>query len=211
MHLEYIIKVELIYRLISSMYLFLRRRYTKDLVSKKYKKDIGDFTYGNVKIISFGEGAKLKIGKFCSIAPGLKIFLGGEHRTDWITTYPFPAMEFRSIWPEAQKIKGYPKTKGNVIIGNDVWIGRDVTILSGVTIGDGAVIGANSLVAKDIEPYSIVGGNPAKLIKKRFDNKTINKLLKISWWDWPIKKIKQNIHMLCNNDIKKFIKIHLNE
>lgn len=180
-----------------------RRFFTRNWVRTKYRNNIGDFTYGRIKIIEFGEGeAELRIGRFCSIARGLKIFLGGEHRTDWITTYPFPA---RSEWPEARKIPGHPKTKGDVTIGNDVWIGEDVTILSGVTIGDGAVIGNKSLVVSSVEPYAIVGGNPAKLIRKRFDDKTIDELLKIRWWNWSIERIRANIDILCSSRFEELV------
>ena len=101
--------------------------------------------------------------------------------------------------------KGHPKSNGDVIIGNDVWIGNNVTILSGITIGDGAVIGCNSHVVKDIEPYSIYGGNPAKLIKLRFTQEQINKLLKIKWWNWDDDKINSAISLLCNSNINLFL------
>jgi len=178
--------------------------YTKYLVPAKYKNDIGDFTYGKIKLLDWGEGAKLKIGKFCSIADGTTILLGGEHKTDWVTTYPFPVLS--KYWPKAKNIKGYPITKGDIVIGNDVWIGINVTILSGVKIGDGAVIGAGSLVIKDIEPYTIAFGVPAKPIRKRFEEAEIKKLLKIKWWDWSNEKIKQNIENICSNNISNFIK-----
>jgi acetyltransferase-like isoleucine patch superfamily enzyme len=174
--------------------------YTKDIVEKKYKKNIGKHTYGNVNILDWGEGSKLIIGKYCSIAENVTIFLGGEHRSDWVTTYPFPAIEY---WKKARCIKGHPKSKGSVIIGNDVWIGYGSTILSGVKIGDGAIIGAKSLVTKNIDPYTIVGGNPAKIIRKRFDDATINKLLKIKWWNWSEFKINRKINILCSSDLKK--------
>jgi virginiamycin A acetyltransferase len=103
---------------------------------------------------------------------------------------------------------GHPSTKGNVIIGNDVWIAENATIISGVTIGDGAVIANNSHVVKNVEPYSIVGGNPAKLIKYRFTKDQIDKLLSIKWWYWTDNKINENIHLLCNNNIDNFISLH---
>jgi acetyltransferase-like isoleucine patch superfamily enzyme len=106
-----------------------------------------------------------------------------NHRVDWISTYPFPA--FTDKFPEAKGIEQFVTTKGDVTIGNDVWIGQHVTILSGVTIGDGAVIGAHSVVGKSIPPYAIAVGNPARVIRYRFDEKTIEMLLKIQWWNWP--------------------------
>ena len=172
---------------------------------------IGKYTYGRPKIHSWGEkdsdgnpAAKLVIGNFCSIADGCNIFLGGNHRTDWVTTYPFGHIH-HNIFKDF-KGKGHPDTKGDVIIGNDVWIAANVTIMSGVTIGDGAVIANNSHVVKDIEPYSIVGGNPAKLIKKRFTDEQIKKLLEIKWWNWDDTKINKFSPLLCNQNIDNFIK-----
>lgn len=167
--------------------------------------EIGDFTYGRPKIFHWGEKAKLKIGKFSSISSDVKIFLGGNHRYDWITTYPFSARELAEIWPEAIGIDGHPATKGDVIIGNDVWIGYGAIILSGVKIGDGAVIGASAVVTRNVSPYSIVAGNPAREIKKRFSDDAIKKLLEIKWWDWSDEKIKKNIKILCSKNVVELI------
>ena len=154
--------------------------YMKD--NPRYKKySIGDNTYGNPTIFSYLSESKLIIGKYCSIAQDVTIILGGNHRVDWITTYPFSA-----LFDEAKHIKGHPSTKGDIKIGNDVWIGMGTTILSGVNIGDGACIASKSLIIKDVPPYAIVGGNPAKIIKYRFNDAEIKALLKICWWNWPI-------------------------
>jgi len=171
--------------------------FTKDFLKGPFY-NIGDYTYGCPRVFEWGEGAKLKIGKYCSIAEAVNIFLGGNHRLDWITTYPFMSI---FDWKEAENLKGHPATKGDVVIGNDVWIGHGATILSGVKIGDGAVIGAAAVVAKDVEPYSVVVGNPAKEVKKRFPNNVIVKLLKLKWWDWPEDKIKENLPVLCSSSI----------
>lgn len=161
---------------------------------------IGKWTYGNPKIRSWQEGASLRIGSFCSIAEGVKIFLGGEHRIDWVTTFPFSV-----LWASGHGIKGHPKTKGDVIIGNDVWIGADCVVLSGVTIGDGAVLGARAVVARDVPPYAIVTGNPALIVRKRFDDNTIARLLRVKWWEWEDKRIEKALPMLLQDDISSFL------
>ena len=170
---------------------------------------IGKYTYGthNLNIHYSNSSAKLTIGNFCSIAGNINVYLGGNHRTDWVTTYPFGHINnhiFNNFNGE-----GHPATKGDVTIGNDVWIGQNVTIMSGVTIGDGAVIANNSHVVKNVEPYSIVGGNPAKFIKYRFTSEQIQKLLEIKWWNWDDEKINKFTPLLCNKNIDDFIKIAL--
>jgi acetyltransferase-like isoleucine patch superfamily enzyme len=168
--------------------------------NKKLKQyDIGDFTNGEPKVVFPHRDATLRIGKYCSIAREVTIFLGGEHRADWITTYPFSA-----IFEEAKNIEGHPMTKGDVVIGNDVWIGSGASILSGVTIGDGAIVAAESLVVKDVQPYEIVGGNPAKHLKYRFDEEIIADLLAIQWWNWDTAKVRENLPLLLQGDGRKF-------
>lgn len=176
--------------------------FTKDYFEgKKFK--IGEYTYGKPIVIFENEEANLSIGKFCSIADNVIIFLGGNHRTDWISTYPFNVLTYH--FPEGKNILGHPATKGDVIIGNDVWIGLNVTIMSGVTIGDGAVIAAGSVVIKDVGAYEIWGGNPSRFLKSRFDENTIVSLKQLKWWDWEISKIKENLSFLCSTQIKEFI------
>jgi len=164
----------------------------------------GKHTYGLPKIVWENNDAKLIVGNFCSIAGLVTIYLGGNHRTDRVTTYPFGHRE-QDIFNNFDG-NGHPSTKGDVIIGNDVWIGDNVTIMSGVTIGDGVVIANNSHIVKNIEPYSLVGGNPAKLIKYRFSQEQIEKLLQIKWWYWDDDKINKFTPLLCNNNIDLFIK-----
>lgn len=157
-------------------------------------------SYGNPIVLSWGEGTIATVGKYSSISTGTTILLGGEHRIDWVTTYPFS-----TLWPEAVNYKGHPRTKGNVVIGHDVWIGYEALILSGVTIGSGAVVAARSVVTKDVPPYAIVGGNPAKFIRYRFDQETILKLLSIAWWDWPKEEISKAMPFLLSDNIQNFI------
>ena len=164
---------------------------------------VGRHTYGH-NLISIHQwletpaNGNLIIGSFCSIANGVNVFLGGNHRHDWITTFPFGWTHSRNF----KKMSGpHIATNGDVVIENDVWIGSNVTIMSGVRIGCGSVIAANSHIVKDVEPYSMVGGNPARLIKQRFSHDVIDKLLKIQWWNWDDEKINSNIDILCSNDL----------
>lgn len=162
---------------------------------------MGAWSYGQPIVHSWGEGARLIIGRYCSIAGDVHVLLGGNHRTDWVTTYPFSEQ-----WHQhAGKITGHPSSNGNVVIGNDVWIGERAMILSGVTIGDGAVVGASALVTKDVPPYAIVGGNPARIIRYRFDPATIKKLLAIRWWFWPEDKIIRALPLMLSSNMSDFI------
>ena len=161
------------------------------------KVSIGRFSYGfeNIIVNQWGEGASLGIGSFCSIASAT-IFLGGNHRVDWITTYPFGHIYADRLG--GRRIKGHPSTNGDVIIENDVWVGHNTTIMSGVTIGDGAVISANSHIVNDVAPYSIVGGNPAREIKLRFSPEIRKLLLELKWWELPLDFIKTKAAELCH-------------
>jgi acetyltransferase-like isoleucine patch superfamily enzyme len=178
--------------------------YTKNIFKDKGYK-IGDHTYGHPEVYEWGEGTNLIIGKFTSIAGAVRILLGGGHRMDWGTMYPFSVLHEK--WPEAKGIKGHPQSKGDVVIGNDVWIGFGATILSGVKIGDGAVVGARAVVSKDVPPYAVVGGVPAKVLKYRFDEDMVKKLLKLKWWHWDEDKIKEHIHLLCSDRIHELVNV----
>jgi len=172
------------------------------------KMSVGEFTYGHneIKIYEWGEGAQLLIGKFCSIADGLKVFLGGNHNVSRISTFPFGHI-FEDIFGH-EKMSGHPLSNGDVVIGNDVWIGSNVTIMSGVTIGNGAVIAANSHVVNDVAPFEIIGGNPARGIKMRFSDEIITKLQEIKWWDYPVNTVKKIIPILCSElSDKKIIEL----
>jgi virginiamycin A acetyltransferase len=171
--------------------------------------DVGDYTYyddfedvgnfvKNVKYLFDFTGDKLIIGKFCMIASGVTFIMNGaNHLTDALSTYPFAI--FGNGWEEAMKNREYPY-RGDTVIGNDVWIGFNATIMAGVTVGDGAIIATNATVTRDVDPYTIVGGNPAREIRKRFSDEIIKKLLRLKWWDWPAEKITRHIHDLTGND-----------
>lgn len=160
----------------------------------------GKWTYGVPRVHAWPGSATLRVGAFCSIADGVQIFLGGEHRTDWVTTYPFV-----DFWRGAASVQGHPCSKGDVVIGNDVWIGQEAMILSGVSVGDGAVIGARSVVSRDVPPYAIVAGNPARLVRFRFDETTIQRIRATHWWTWADKRIEKAIPLLSSQDISVFL------
>lgn len=164
---------------------------------------IGRYTYGAPVVRWWGEPANLSIGKYCSIADDVEIFLGGNHRTDWVSTYPFPV--FRE-WPEAKTIKGHPGTKGNVTIGHDVWLGAGSVVMSGVTIGNGAVVGSRSVVTRNVPDYAIVAGNPAVTVRMRFDPDNIDRLLASAWWDWEPSKVRRNLRLLLSTDVESFLR-----
>ena len=176
---------------------------TRDAL-ERFGFKIGEFSYGVPTVWWWREPATLVIGKFCSFSSGIEIFLGGNHRSDWVTTYPFSTI---SHWPEAAHVQGHPATKGDVIISNDVWIGSRATILSGVTVGDGAVIGAAAVVTRDVPAYAVAAGNPARTIRMRFSDDIIEQLLRVRWWDWNLKRIRHNIPLLMQPDIVKFLEM----
>lgn len=175
---------------------------------------VGDYTYyddfedvrnfeKNVKYHFDFVGDKLIIGKFSMIASDVTFIMNGaNHLTDAISAYPFAI--FGQDWADAMEGKTYPN-KGDTIIGNDVWIGHKATIMPGVKIGDGAIVASYALVAKDVEPYTIVGGNPAKALKKRFSEEKIAKLLELKWWNWDIEKITHHVKDLTGKDVGKLL------
>ena len=156
---------------------------------------IGDFTYGNPLILTWGENTKLTIGKFCSIGANVQILMGGNHHTDWCTTYPFDVLLDGKETP----------SKGDVTIGNDVWIANDVTILSGVTIGDGAVIANGAVVTRDVMDYTVVAGNPAHLKKMR---PCWVEMRGLAWWDWPLEKLALAVPYLASDDVNELVEFH---
>jgi acetyltransferase-like isoleucine patch superfamily enzyme len=161
------------------------------------KVSVGKFTYGfeSTKIFRWDENCEISIGRYCSIAYGLKLFCGGNHNKSLVTTFPFGRIftEFYKYHSDSILL-----TNGSIVIGNDVWIGRDVTIMSGITIGNGAVIAANSHVVTNVEPYSVYGGNPARLIKHRFSHEIIDILQRIKWWEFDNKVVAEYISILLS-------------
>ncbi|MGO7540495.1 CatB-related O-acetyltransferase [Rhizobium ruizarguesonis] len=173
--------------------------------------DLGRYTYGfsHVQVHTFRQGASLRIGSFCSLSAGVNILLGGEHRTDRFTTYPFGHERFLTELG-GEGIQLPSGSKGDVIIGSDVWIGFGATILSGVTIGDGAVIAAQSHVYRDVEPFEIVGGNPVRHIRHRFDPEIRGMMMELRWWELPDESIKQISEILfCSPPTKELLNLML--
>lgn len=183
---------------------------------------IGDYTYyddavdptgfeKNNILFNYPEfGDRLIIGKFCSIASGTKFIMGpANHRISSVTTYPFHV--FGGAWSERtpEHLAQLP-FKGDTVVGNDVWFGRECVIMPGVTIGDGSIVAAYSVVTRDVEPYSVVGGNPARFIKKRFDDALIELLLRLKWWDLAPDTLADLLPLLCDPDLKK-VRAHIQE
>ena len=167
-----------------------------------FVRDPRDFEKNNVLYHYPVNGDTLKIGKFCSIACGAKfLFTSGNHSLQSLSTYTFPI--FYEEWGlDAKDIRSAWDNKGDIVIGNDVWIGYEAVILSGVTIGDGAIVGARAVVTKDVPPYTIVGGVPARSIRRRFDEETVKKLEALRWWDWDEERIKRSIPAIQSGDIE---------
>jgi acetyltransferase-like isoleucine patch superfamily enzyme len=165
--------------------------------------DIGCRTYGRPTVWTFDDrDAQLRIGKYCSIAVGAQILVGGEHRTGAISTYPFRQLLGLT------HASNTSFSHGDVVIGNDVWIGYGAIVLSGRKIGDGAIVAAGAVVTRDVPPYSIVGGNPARVIRHRFPPEVVEKLIAIAWWDWPEAKIAELSGQLSSENMEEFLRAH---
>ena len=163
---------------------------------------IGHGTYGEpIVVYHEGDTATVRIGKYCSIAQAVCIMPGGNHRTDWVSTYPFRLR----YGLEGALRDGHPASKGDVNIGNDVWIGNEALILSGVTIGDGAVVAARTVVTRDVPPYGIVAGNPGRVVAHRFSEDERKQLLDIRWWDWPEDVILERVDAINSPDVSTFV------
>ncbi len=187
--------------------LWALRRYAQEREGYRTKPlTIGKASYGEPLIAKLPAEFKaaqehVHMGSFVSIGVDVVLMDGGSHRTDWVTAFPLRA----ALGLPGAYEDGHPRSKGDIVIGNDVWIGRGVRVLSGVTIGDGAVVAAYSVVTKDVRPYAIVGGNPAREIRRRFSDEQIAALQEIAWWDWPMDKIVECVSELSSDDIDAFI------
>ena len=163
--------------------------------------DPRDFQKNNVLYHYPINGDRLTIGKFCSIACGAKfLFTSANHTAASLSTYPFPLF-FEEWGLDKANVTDAWDNKGDIVVGNDVWIGYEAVVLQGVTIGDGAIVGARAVVTKDVAPYTLVGGVPAKPIRRRFSEETIEELLRIRWWAWPRERIEKNIRAIQAGDI----------
>lgn len=193
---------------IGLLHVKLRRRFLARWIGSRARliRDgivtIGEGTYGRPEVPYFkGDTAKVRIGRYCSISAGVTLIPGGNHPLDWVSTYP---LRIRYRLPGAGS-DGHPMTKGDIEIGNDVWIGRSATILSGVRVGDGAVVAAHALVTRDVPPYGIVGGNPAKLIGWRFEEHERDALWRIRWWNWDKETVLARVAELNGGSVAEFI------
>ena len=171
--------------------------------------DRGTYFDRHVNIITWSDQYKVHLGKYNSIGRDCNFFLHANHRADWVTT---TSQLLGPVTPEIADMHmnmGHPTCKGDIHVGNDVWIGATSTIMSGITIGDGAIIGAGSTVTKDVPPFAIVAGNPGRIVKYRFTEEQIEKLLQISWWNWEEDKIRYNALLMWSNNIDEFINKHI--
>lgn len=162
--------------------------------------EIGEWSYGDPRVPRGDDGTTLRVGRFCSIATGVTILTGCDHCLDWVSAYPF-----QLVFGYERGLPYPSRSKGDVVIGHDVWIGTDAMILSGVSVGNGAVVAARSVVTRDVPPYAVVAGSPARIVKFRFDQPTIEALQEIAWWSWPIEKVEEALPLLMAGDAEAFI------
>lgn len=182
--------------------IWLRRRILRKAPLGEPRLFMGKYSYGDPRVRFFaGDHADVHVGRFCSIGPDVEFMVGGNHRVDWVSTYP---VRVRHQLPGAL-VDGHPSSKGDIHVGNDVWIGSGARILSGVHVGDGAVIASFAVVARDVRPYAIVAGNPAREIRCRFDDNTVEQLLNVAWWNWDLQKVIKNVDLINGASVADFL------
>jgi len=176
-----------------------------------WHSDRGTYFDRNVNIISWSDDFCIRLGRYNSIGRDCNFFLHANHRPDWVTTSSQLLGPVTSEIADMHMKMGHPSCKGDIVVQNDVWIGAKSTIMSGVKISNGSIVGACSVVTKDVPPYAIVAGNPAKIVKYRFTEEQIEKLLKISWWNWNEQRIKDYAMEIWSNNIDEFINKNYSE
>jgi acetyltransferase-like isoleucine patch superfamily enzyme len=184
----------------------LEREAADRLLYSNERLTVGRCTYGEPRVATFpGDTAHVRIGAFCSLGPDVILMDGGDHRVDWVSTFPFRA----ALGLPGAYQDGHPRSRGDIEIGSDVWIGRGARVRSGVRVGDGAVIGAYSVVTRDVRPYAIVAGVPAREVRRRFSDEQVTALQRIAWWDWPMDAVLRSVPQLCSEHVDAFIREHL--
>ena len=179
--------------------------FTRDNIPQDEFTKIGEWSYGAPSVSRAYSGCKLEIGKFCSFGAGIQIAFWGKHQMQDISTYPFNILQG---WPP---VTGTLVEGENIFIGNDVWIGHNALIMQGAYIEDGAVVGAHSIVGGHVNPYALVVGNPAKEVRKRFPEDQIQKLVEMTWWNWPIEKVRQHLQIISSPNVELLHQIWLTE
>ena len=183
----------------------LERHLLEHQLYSSERLSMGRHSYGDPRVATFpGDTAHVRVGAFTSIGPEVILMDGGDHRTDWVSTFPFRVV---LGLPGAYE-DGQPRSRGDIEIGNDVWIGRGARVRSGVTIGDGAVVGGYALLTRDVRPYAVVAGVPAREIRRRFSDEQVDALLRIAWWEWPMDAIERTVPQLSGGDVDAFIREH---
>jgi acetyltransferase-like isoleucine patch superfamily enzyme len=163
---------------------------------------MGTMSYYAPNVIKYtGDTGRVVVGNFASVAPDADFYVGGQHRTEWVSQYGLRAM---LALPGAHE-DGFTHGRGDIVVGSDTWVTNGCTVMSGVTIGDGAVVGTKAVVAKDVRPYAVVVGNPAREIRRRFSDAQIDALLRIRWWDWPTETVKAHVDLIASPNVDAFI------
>lgn len=183
----------------------LGRQATDEVLYSSERLTMGRGSYGDPLVATFpGDTAHVRIGAFTSLGPDVILMDGGDHRIDWVSTFPFRA----ALGLPGAYEDGHPCSRGDIEIGNDVWIGRGARVRSGVTIGNGAVVAGYAVLTRDVRPYAVVAGVPAREISRRFKDEQIEALERIAWWDWPMDDVLRCVPQLCSDDVDAFIREH---